>query len=144
MSILVSKVSPDVLDRICETGIDHCKNQIKGKDSLAKIMGTFELIKSREGWVHSPDLILNYIAASLIREDEEPNPKSIDQKIHADKVDQLSKEADSGSEFFFRLQELKNFIGFLNMSETEWTQYIESYRVQLSNLKSWAITTSKR
>ena len=132
LNLLAAKISPESLNIICEEILKQTESAVKGdKKSWAKIASLVNQIQLRDSWIYAPDLILHVCASQLIREDEEVNPKEIDKEIHQSKVEQLDKECEMNSEFFFLLSDIRELSDLLNPSERTWKEYKKTYLNQL-------------
>lgn len=122
LHLLASNIDGETLEILCDRGKQEIINILKENKgaSWSKIASIFDQIKYRRNGIIEGDVIMNVIASQLIREDEEPNPKEIDMKIHQEKINQLSEEAEKGSEFFFALPELNTLFNSQTMSEKDW------------------------
>lgn len=103
----------DVADKAVLDGLVIPKN-------AAKISVVSSTIRERKGMVLHHELIVNFIAVQLVREDE--SITDFDNEIHMAKVDQMLKDAKHLG-FFFRLPELSKLWHLLKMSETEWKEF---------------------
>lgn len=121
----------DVADKAVFDGLGNPKN-------AAKVTMVLQQIRERKGMILHHELIINFLAVQLVREDE--SITDFDNEIHMAKVDQMLKDAKFLG-FFFRLPELSKLWHLLKMSEAEWKQFWEESQLQqkilLASLKAY-------
>jgi len=114
----------------------------QGEKALSKVLAALHTLELRVNRVVHRDLLLNFCAIWLIREDE--NPMTIDEHIHQQKITAFAKECQlQGNYFFFAMTGLAYISRWLNASELElnqlFTQAEESKRkmeISLNYLRS--------
>lgn len=117
MSMSLSDVE---LNKIAD-GMDSClMNGLKTGKNAAKLGALIEETRFRNRALLHHELLYNYLAVFMVREDEEPT--TVNEDIHKQKVIQFKTETENGSYFFFRVPELKNLTWLWNLSEEEWKQ----------------------
>jgi hypothetical protein len=114
------------MEKILEDGLGKRQNVV----GLGAIL---QEIKKRRGMVVHSDLLYEFAAVQLIREDE--HPEHFDADVQRDKI-RVFKEmsAGEGSYFFFQKTELKSLSIWLNMSADEWAKYWEESKIQINLL----------
>lgn len=117
----------DAMDSLLMNGLKTGKN-------AAKFGLLIEELRNRSTLCLHQELLYNYIAVLLIREDEEPT--TVNEDIHKEKVIQFKKETEGGSYFFFRVPELKNLTWLWNLSEDEWRQQWQNFQNQTQKLEA--------
>lgn len=110
-------------------------NYIKTGKNASKVGYIFEELKNRGRMVIHTELLYNFLAVQLIREDEDA--ESFNAEIHNEKVEQFKKETANGNHyFFFQQPELKKLHEFWNFNQEEWEKYWnESLIVQQTQVK---------
>ncbi|MFA9220772.1 MAG: hypothetical protein ACEQSL_06255 [Sediminibacterium sp.] len=106
------------MEKILEDGIG--KNQ-KNVSALGAII---QEMKKRKQLVIHTELLYNFIAVQLVREDEAP--EHFDNDIHLDKIKSFKEMAEKeGAYFFFQKEELKRLSHLHSLSAEEWEIYWE-------------------
>lgn len=110
-------------------------NYIKTGKNASKVGYIFEELKNRGRMVIHTELLYNFLAVQLIRDDEDA--ESFNAEIHNEKVEQFKKETANGNHyFFFQQPELKKLHEFWNFNQEEWEKYWnESLIVQQTQVK---------
>ena len=117
----------DVADKALMDGLKNGKN-------AAKIGFTLEEMKMRENMVIHTELLYNFLAYCVVREDEKIDV--VDKEIHLQKVAQFKEETANGnSYFFFRKPELENLSWLSRLTESEWAEYFQKSQVEQQALK---------
>lgn len=107
----------DAIDKVLLDGLGKHANVV----ALGAIIA--EMKKRRKMVIHS-ELLYNFMAVQLVREDE--SPEEFDNDIQLQKVAAFKELTKTGSTyFFFHSQELKKLSTLFNMSESEWKTYWE-------------------
>ena len=101
----------DVADKAVFDGLGNAKN-------AAKVGTILYQIRERKGMVLHHELLINFLACQLVREDE--SIVDFDNTIHMEKVDQFLLDTKTNPLFFFQLPELSRLWHLLKMSEEEW------------------------
>lgn len=124
----LSAEEDEQLDAVIETALeDGLKNPKKG--SAVAIGACLEERKRRRKMCVHTELLYNYIAVQIVREDEQP--EVFDNDIHLEKVATLKQFSSDGvASFFFTSPELKRLIDLLEMSKDDLQQSIKEYHLQ--------------
>lgn len=118
-----------LLDEADTAIMDGLKN---GKNA-AKVSTIIHQIRERQNMILHTDLMYNFFAVQLIREDEKL--EYFDEEIQMQKVEQFKKEVkETGSWFFFHQPELREISNLFSMSEEEWTKYWEISLIKQKSL----------
>jgi len=119
-------LSQDELNKLLDV-MDGCLTEgIMQKKNAAKIAAAIGEIKRRQNMVIHTELLYNFLAVQLIREDEPIDTFSHD--LQDEKVRQFKIEVAAGnSYFFFQQPELNLVTKLLKMSPEEWSHaWLES------------------
>jgi hypothetical protein len=126
-----SGMSDDALKLFCEAMKKALNN---GKNpNIAQIGHLVIEIEKRIGIWIDPDLLFDTVAFKYIREDE--NPAEVDMSIHNEKIKQFQKDSRGGLRDFFYMAGLTEFIPFLGISESEWSEYFSISTIKMKALK---------
>lgn len=126
-----SGMSDDSLKLFCEAMKKALNN---GKNpNIAQIGHLVIEIEKRIGIWIDPDLLFDTVAFMYIREDE--NPAEVDMSIHNEKIEQFKKDSTGGLKDFFYMAGLTEFIPFLGISESEWSEYFTQSTIKMKALK---------
>jgi len=107
---------------------------IKTGKNASKVGYIFEELKSRGDMTIHTELLYNYLAVQVVREDEDPI--KFNSEIHQQKVEQFKKETQSGNHyFFFQQPELKRLHELWNFSQSEWEKYWTESQIKQRVLK---------
>lgn len=107
---------------------------IKTGKNAAKVGYIFEELRTRSSMVLHTELLYNYVAVLLVREDE--SAIHFNAEVHNEKVAQLKREMENGnSNFFFALPELNKLNKLLNFSYDDWQTYWTESEVKQQLLK---------
>lgn len=87
----------------------------------------------REDLLLHPEIMMEIISASYIREDE--NPAKWDEELHQEKVAQFRKDSKTGLYDFFHKPGLAVLIPFAKLSEVEWLKYWAKSGVKIKAMK---------
>lgn len=123
-------LSDDYLKLFCEAMKKAINN---GKPDTARIGHLVIEIEKRIGIWIDPDLLFDTVAFMYIREDE--NPAEVDMSIHNEKIEQFKKDSTGGLRDFFYMAGLTEFIPFLGISESEWSEYFTQSTIKMKALK---------
>ncbi len=125
----------DLADKAIVKGLEDTKEAAR----VAAIIGQ---IRDRNNKIHHIELMYNYLAVQFVREDEAPTV--FNNQIQMEKVMEFREDAETQNQFFFLLPEYKKLIDLLNMSEGEWTTYLEVFQAETEKLSaSLRILSSK-
>lgn len=107
---------------------------IKTGKNASKVGYIFEEMKNRSAMTLHTELLYNYLAVQVVREDEDPI--KFNNEIHIEKVEQFKKETEAGNHyFFFRQPELKKLHELWNFSQEEWEKYWTESQLKQQLLK---------
>lgn len=113
----------EAIERLLEAGIG------KSQKNVSAIGAILQERKKRRSLVIHTELLYNFIAVQLIREDE--SPESFDNDIQMQKVTMFKQMTKTGSTyFFFQKQELNRLSNLSDMSQSEWDQYWQESLIQ--------------
>lgn len=111
------------IEKLLEAGIG------KSQKNVSAIGAILQERRKRRGMCIHTELMYNFIAVQLVREDE--NPESFDNDTQRQKVDMFQSMTKEGSTyFFFQSQELNRLSNLSSMSQTEWDQYWQESLIQ--------------
>ena len=112
-----------------------------GKNA-SKIGFVLTQIRERKNMVIHTELLYNFLAVQVIRQDEAP--EHFNNAIHLEKIEQFKSETANCKtyDFFLRIG-LKKLNDLFNMSEAEWTQFWGESIQQQNLLKEMLRTISK-
>lgn len=126
----------DAIDKVLLDGLGKHANVV----ALGAIIA--EMKKRRKMVLHH-ELLYNFIAVQLVREDE--NPEVFDNDIQLQKVAAFKELTKTGSTyFFFHSEELKKLSHLFNMSEKEWQTYWEESLIKQKALPEVLKVLSRR
>lgn len=109
------KMFLDAIDKVLLDGLGKHPNVV----SIGAIIAE---MKKRSSMVIHTELLYNFVAVQVVREDE--SPERFDNDVQMDKVKTFKEMAEKeGVYFFFHREELKKVSRLYNMSEEEWTKY---------------------
>ena len=119
-----------ILDKMDEALMDGLKNN-KG---FAKIGSLVQIIRDRRTMAIPSELLYNYLAVQVVREDEAP--EYFNNAIHLEKIEQFKKEVQAGNSFdFFTKIGLKTLSNWFTFSKEEWEAYWEESVMQTTALQ---------
>lgn len=122
------------LEKLVSLGDEAIVSGLKVGKNAAILGWVFHEIKLRANMVIHTELLYNYLAYLVVREDEKVDV--IDKEIQQQKVDQFKKETGNGnSYFFFRSPELKNLTWLWKLTESEWEKYWQGSVMEQNILK---------
>lgn len=125
----------DEADKAIMAGLTTGKN-------ASKIGFIITQIRERKNMVIHTELLYNFLAVQVIREDEKP--EFFNNQIHLEKIEQFKLETANGKTYDFFLQiGLKKLNDLFNMSEEEWTTFWGESIRQQNLLKEMVKTISK-
>ena len=135
------------LDKLLDAAESQLEALVAGKKgSLARVGAALHEIRNRKNMVIHSDLLMQYVAVHLIREDE--NPYSVDLAVMDEKIEAFRKMIAGGRLLdFFQLDCLtalnahtklskEEFQEFWNESQTELKMLNQKIQYLKSNLKS--------
>ena len=135
MGYMAAGISGEELETIIDAGEKQLEEGLKKGKAASKIGFLFQAIKERKDMVLHTELMYNYLAIQLVREDEAPDVYNPARQ--AQKVDQFKLETKNGNSFFFFQQpELKRLNELLNLSEQEWAIFWEESKVKQEALQN--------
>lgn len=123
-----SGLSGSELDKLVDIADKALTDGLTQKGNAAKVGSILTQIRERKNMVMHHELLINFIAVQVVREDE--SITEFDNQIHMEKVDQFLKDTKTNPLFFFRLPELSRLWHLLKMSEQEWTIFWEESVLQ--------------
>ena len=127
-------VSPDEFTELVNNAEKNWISYIKTGKNASKIGYIFEELKSRAQMTIHTELLYNYLAVQIVREDEDP--LTFNAEIHSQKVEQFKKEtADGNHYFFFQQPELKRLHELWNFSQKDWERYWAESKLKQAVLK---------
>ena len=141
-----SGLSSAELDKLIDAAEKAIGDGIK-KDTknISKVGAILYQMRERKNMVIHSELILNFVAVQVIREDE--NPEKFDAEIHQQKVEQFKKEIAAGNShaFFFNLG-LSKLNSLYDMSPSEWERYWQESQAELKVTQEWLtkLTSEKK
>lgn len=107
---------------------------IKTGKNASKVGYIFQELRNRSRMIFHTELLYNFLAVQLIREDEDV--AIFNNEIHNEKVNQFKKECANGQHyFFFQKPELKKLHEFSNFTKEQWLEYWKESEVQQMILK---------
>ena len=126
LSWMAIGLSPEEFTELIEAAEKNWVSHLKTGKNAARVGYIFEELKTRRNNVLHTELLYNYLAIQLVREDEDP--VVFNNEIHLEKVEQFKKETSKGNHyFFFQVPELKKLHELWNFNQEEWERYwIES------------------
>jgi hypothetical protein len=125
-----------ILEKIVNSGIDNevKKNSSKNIGDLGMLIRE---LKERQKTFIPIEIYYAFLAIQLVREDE--NPYMFNNSVHNSKIAALMDLNEINGGFFFGQRESKQLQSWLNMSETEWSEYwensMEYHRIKLKALE---------
>ena len=125
-----------ILEKIVNSGIDNevKKNSSKNIGDLGMLIRE---LKERQKTFIPIEIYYAFLAIQLVREDE--NPYMFNNSVHNSKIAALMDLNEQNGGFFFGQRESKQLQSWLNMSETEWSEYwensMEYHRIKLKALE---------
>lgn len=124
MMYMSAGVTASELDALLEEADKALTEGLTQKKNAAKIGFIISQIRERKNMVLHTELLYNFLAVQVIREDEQPEHFS--NRIQMEKVERFKEETAKGNtyDFFFAIG-LKKLNDLYKMSEPEWTQYWE-------------------
>lgn len=127
-------LSPDEFIQLIDAAEKNWLSHLKTGKNAAKVGYIFEELKNRKNLVLHSELLYNFMAVQIIREDEDP--QTFNNEIHLEKVEQFKKETEAGnSYFFFQVPELKKLRELWNFNQNEWEIYWQESKAQQTILK---------
>lgn len=126
-----ARLTADNIDLLINKAHEIIEKGIENNHGASKVAAILYQLQDRKDKLIPQELIYNYLAVQLVREDEDP--KLFNNQIHMEKVDDLM--ANSDNRFFFHLKELKTLLNLTTISEREWLQYAEQSDLQQEALK---------
>ena len=125
-----------ILEKIVNSGIDNevKKNSSKNIGDLGMLIRE---LRERQKTFIPIEIYYAFLAIQLVREDE--NPYMFNNSVHNSKIASLMDLNEINGGFFFGQRESKQLQSWLNMSETEWSEYwensMEYHRIKLKALE---------
>lgn len=111
------------IEKILESGIGKSQKNVSGIGAILQ-----ERKKRRKLVIHT-ELLYNFIAVQLVREDE--RPEVFDNDIHKEKIITFKEMVEEqGAYFFFQKRELNRLSALSSMSQKEWETYWEESLIQ--------------
>ena len=126
--------SLDEYNEVIDVAEKNWISYIKTGKNAAKVGYVFQELRNRSRMLIHTELLYNYLAVQLVREDEDVS--LFDSVIHNEKVSQFKKECAGGKHyFFFQKPELKKLHELWNFTKEEWNQYWNESEIQQKLLK---------
>lgn len=124
-------ISPDEFNEMIDIAEKNWISFIKTGKNAAKVGYIFQELKNRTKVILHTELLYNFLAIQLIREDEDI--ETFNNEIQMQKVMQFKTETENGKHyFFFQKPELKKLHEYWKFTEAEWNEYwIESETKQM-------------
>ena len=122
MMWMSASLTPNELDALIDEGEKALMTCMTDKKGFAKVGYVFTMMKERRNMIIHTELLYNFLAVQVIREDEKAEYFS--NAIHLEKIEQFKEETKSGRtyDFFLRIG-LKKLNALYSMSEAEWTRF---------------------
>jgi hypothetical protein len=130
---LSSALSSNELEMICEHMDKALTDGLTNGKNAAKIGSLVSQIRERKTKCVHTELMINMLALTFIREDEQP--AIFDNEIQMQKVEMFLNEADKIDSFFFHLPELTILLDSLNLTGQRFSELHRIYKVQEKILK---------
>jgi hypothetical protein len=129
---LKAGMSDDNIKLFCEA---MKKALNKGKNPDVAMVGHLivEIERRVDAWT-DVDLLFDTVAFMYVREDEDPCV--VDMEIHLEKIEQFKKDSTGGLRDFFYTAGLIEFIPFLGISETEWSEYFLKSQIKMKAIQA--------
>lgn len=109
------------LDNLLDEADKALMDGLLQKKNAAKIGFIITQIRERKNMIIHTELLYNFLAVQVIREDEKP--EYFNNAIHLKKIEQFKEETKNGKTYDFFLKiGLKKLNDLFNMSEEEWNQ----------------------
>lgn len=110
------------LDTLLDEADKAIMNGLTTGKNASKVGFIITQIRERKNMVIHTELLYNFLAVQVIREDEKP--EFFNNQIHLEKIEQFKLETKDGKtyDFFLRIG-LKKLNDLFNMSEAEWTRF---------------------
>lgn len=110
------------LDALIDTADQALTDGLTQKKNAAKIGFVLSQIRERKNMVIHTELLYNFLAVQVIREDEPA--EHFNNSIHLEKIAQFKIETANGKTYDFFLHiGLKKLNDIFNMSEAEWNKF---------------------
>lgn len=124
MMWMSSAITSKELDSLLDQADKALTEGLLQKKNAAKIGFIHEEIRNRKNMVIHTELLYNFLAVQVIREDEAA--EFFNNAIQMEKVERFKEETKNGKtyDFFLRIG-LKKVNALYNMSEAEWDKYWE-------------------
>lgn len=122
LSYMAAGLTPDEIRQLVDAGEVALASGIKTGKNAARVGLVLEELRARTQLVVHHELVLNFLAVQLVRQDEDPEKFS--QALHLEKVEDLRAEVERGSPaFFLPLPESQKLRETWSWSSEEWTQF---------------------
>lgn len=129
-----SGISGEEFDSIILTMNEILSNGIKKPETAAQMGALIHVMKERRSMIFHTELMYNYVAVQMIREDE--SPEVYNNEIQLEKVAMFKRMVkEGGSYFFFHKPQLPIPTTFLALTEQEWVVLWEESELIQKNLK---------
>lgn len=142
MMWMSASLTPAEFDALIDEGEKALMTCMTDKKGFSKIGFVFTMMKERRQMVVHTELLYNFLAIQVVRQDE--LAEHFNNAIQIEKVEQFKKETADGKtyDFFLRIG-LKKLNDLFNMSEQEWNQFWGESLEQQNLLKEMLKTISK-
>lgn len=117
-TFMASGIGGEEMDLILASMDEILSNGIKKPETAAQMGALIHSIRERRQMVFHTELMYNYVAVQLVREDEQP--EVYNDEIHNEKVAMFKEMVKAGGAyFFFHEQQLPIPTAFLNLTQIE-------------------------
>jgi hypothetical protein len=131
---MASGIDGTEFDAIIATMDEILSNGLKKVETAAQMGAMIYNMKERRNMVFHTELLYNYAAVQLVREDEQP--EVFNNEIHIEKVAMFKQMvAEGGTYFFFHQPSLQIPTAFLNLTQIEWEALWQESEAIQKNLK---------
>lgn len=122
------------LDKLLDVADEQLEALVAGKKgSLSRVGAVLNEIRNRKNMVLHPDLMMQYIAVHLVREDE--NPFTVDLNVMDQKIESFRKMIAGGRLLdFFHMDCLNALNAHTNLSKEEFQKFWIESQMELKTL----------
>lgn len=134
MMYMSAGITASELDLLLDEADKALTDGLTQKKNAAKIGFIISQIRERKNMVIHTELLYNFLAIQVIREDEKP--EHFNNQIHLEKIEQFKLETEKGNTYnFFLKTGLQKLNALFKMSEAEWTKFWDESLAQQKLLK---------